>query len=135
MMNQDLKKNAKLVLLIFFSLLDELLVFVLLLVILPLFGFKIPFWTVLLIALILLGVSIPIFRALRKNPQLGFENMVGEAGMAITPLGPKGTVRIHGELWSAVSRREKIEPGSEIIVVEQNGLLLVVNRRDPASGN
>ena len=44
----------------------------------------------------------------------------------VSSLVPEGLVRIKGELWVAKSADKEIDVGAEVVVVEQNGLKLVV---------
>src|SRR3989339_1504997 len=53
---------------------------------------------VFFMALVGLGV-----RALRSKPTTGQEGLVGEIGEALSKLDPTGTVRVHGEIWNAVT--------------------------------
>ena len=88
-----------------------------------------PVWSIIVLALIFLMITLAVYRALRKNPQLGFENMIGQSGLAVNPIAPKGTVKIRGELWQAVTNSKNIEAGAEIIVLEQTGLKLTVIKK------
>jgi membrane-bound ClpP family serine protease len=67
-------------------------------------------------------------RALRKKAVTGLPTMVGTKGEVVSPLAPKGVVRIKGELWDATSSDANIDAGEEIIVVEQDGLNLTVRQ-------
>ena len=51
--------------------------------------------------------------------------MIGEIGIARTPLGPEGKVFVHGELWNAMSSTA-IAEGARVRVAGVNGLHLVV---------
>jgi len=44
-------------------------------------------------------------------------------------LDPEGTVFYKGERWSAISDKEQIEPGEEVIITAVDGLTLHVTRR------
>lgn len=57
---------------------------------------------------------------------IGLPGMVGCKGRVASPLIPQGLVRIKGELWIAKSTSGNIDAGEEVIVVEQDGLKLVV---------
>ncbi|MBM3934877.1 MAG: nodulation protein NfeD [SAR202 cluster bacterium] len=55
------------------------------------------------------------------------KDLVGKAGLAIIDLSPRGVVRVGGEDWSAVSDSgHAIEKGSEVIVLDVDGLTLKV---------
>ncbi len=65
-----------------------------------------------------------------KNPVVtGTEAMIGEIGVARTPLGPDGKIFIRGELWNATSRSE-IAEGARVRVREVNGLRVIVDAAD-----
>ena len=83
-----------------------------------------------------LAVSIPIgiiaiflttivLRARRMKVTTGSEGMIGEIGVARTPLGPDGKVFVHGELWNATARGD-IAEGARVQVAGVDGLHLVV---------
>jgi membrane-bound serine protease (ClpP class) len=65
-----------------------------------------------------------------KNPVAsGVEAMIGEIGIARTPLGPDGKVFVHGELWNA-SANGDIAAGSRVRVKRVEGLRVIVERAD-----
>jgi membrane-bound ClpP family serine protease len=70
-------------------------------------------------------------RALKKKPVVGLTDMVGARGRVVSALAPEGTVRIKGELWEARAEGRKINAGTDIIVVGQEGLKLIVRRQRP----
>ena len=64
----------------------------------------------------------------------GLEGMIGERGLAVTALDPRGRVYVHGEYWDAHAE-ETIAAGSEIVIVrsEANLKLLVRAVKDKAA--
>ncbi len=66
-------------------------------------------------------------RTHKKHVTTGKEGIVGEIGVAVTPIAPEGKVRVHGEYWSATSD-EKIKKNEKIIVTEVNNLQLKVKK-------
>jgi membrane-bound serine protease (ClpP class) len=64
------------------------------------------------------------------EPMAGLSSMTGTRGRVVHPLTPKGTVRIKGELWEAVSDTP-IGVGETVAVVSQDGLRLTVRRTSP----
>jgi membrane-bound ClpP family serine protease len=121
--------NVKLLFAIVASLADEAIILAIILLVLWQLGIAMPIWFIVTLSLIFSAITFIVYRALRKNPQLGFENMIGQSGSVVEPIARKGTVRIDGELWFAMANGEKIEAGDEIIVVEQTGLKLTVIRK------
>jgi membrane-bound serine protease (ClpP class) len=59
--------------------------------------------TVFTISLFFIAVAGIVFRSHRRRVVSGAEGLVGERGVAVTPLAPGGRVFIHGENWQAVS--------------------------------
>ena len=97
---------------------------------LPLWGFNIPIW-----GLILLVVAFGIYeivtfrlgrRALERKPKTSSQALVGCCGKATTPLTPDGYVQVEGELWHALSSDTKIKDGDDIVVLKVNRLTLSV---------
>jgi len=83
-----------------------------------------------------LAVSIPLgiitaflmsiaVRARRNKVVTGQQGLVGEIGIAQTPLAPNGKVFVHGELWDAVST-VSIQAGERVVVRQVDGLTLSV---------
>jgi membrane-bound serine protease (ClpP class) len=84
-----------------------------------------------------LAVSVPLgaitaflmsiaLKARRNKRVSGAEGLVGETGVAQTPLTPGGKVFVHGEFWDAVSS-SGVAPGESVVVRRVDGLLLQVD--------
>lgn len=67
-----------------------------------------------------------------KENKFFLTTMVGTKGRVMRVLNPEGMVRIHGELWQAIASSAPINPGEEITVIEQEGLMLTVARSNKA---
>ena len=67
-------------------------------------------------------------RAQRKKPTTGVEGIVGETGIAITILQPEGQVRVHGEIWNAVTDEGPLLAGTKVRVENVENLRLTVRR-------
>jgi membrane-bound serine protease (ClpP class) len=65
------------------------------------------------------------FKAHQRKVVTGEEGLVGEIGVARTPLHPEGKVFVHGELWDAVSSA-RVAVGDRVQVRSVDGLLLTV---------
>lgn len=87
-----------------------------------------------------LAVSIPIgfitvflmslvLRARKSRVVTGQEGMVGEIGVAQTPLEPEGKVFVHGEIWNAVAKTT-VPEGSRVRVKSVDGLHVMVEPAD-----
>jgi membrane-bound serine protease (ClpP class) len=70
-----------------------------------------------------------IIRGQRRRKATGAEGMIGEIGVAKTPLDPTGTVLAEGELWAAASEGGRIAPGEEVIISKVEGLKLRVAKK------
>ena len=68
-------------------------------------------------------------KAFGGRVKTGAEGLKGALGVATTPLSPRGTVRVQGELWDAVSAHGEIPAGAEVVVVAVDGLALKVRRK------
>jgi len=99
----------------------------------PIPEMRVNLWTALavsipfgLITVFLMNVAL---RARRNKITTGAQGLVGETGIARTPLLPDGKVFLHGEIWDAVAS-SNIETGQRVVVRHLDGLRLHV---DPAS--
>ena len=69
-------------------------------------------------------------RALERKPVIRLP-VTGSYGRVVSRLAPEGLIRIESELWVATSAGVEIDVGTEVIVVEQDGLRLVVRKSSP----
>ena len=65
-------------------------------------------------------------QTLKKQVSVGLPSMIGTKGKVTSSLVPEGLVRIRGEIWQASSMGGDIEAGTEIVVVDEDGLKLQV---------
>ena len=78
-------------------------------------------WTVIITAvtisslffLFIIGMGL---KAQRAKPAIGLEAMIGEIGQSLSELNPGGTVRMHGEIWKAISKGGLIDEGKKVVV-------------------
>jgi membrane-bound serine protease (ClpP class) len=56
----------------------------------------------------------------------GMQGMIGQIGVAQTPLSPRGKVFVHGEIWDA-SSSSTIPAGQNVVVRRVDGLMLEVD--------
>ncbi len=77
------------------------------------------------------GISLTMYRA-RRHQRASDQTapaLVGVLGTVTSVLGPRGTVRVRGESWTAEAKGEaRIERGAEVVVLEEAGTLLTVER-------
>jgi membrane-bound serine protease (ClpP class) len=67
-----------------------------------------------------------------KRNLTGSESLVGELGVAVSPLTPTGEVRVKGIIWRAKSVAGHIGKGDPVKVKEVEGLTLVVEGAEQA---
>ncbi|MFQ5674606.1 MAG: nodulation protein NfeD [bacterium] len=67
------------------------------------------------------------FKTHKKKVTTGNEGIIGEQGVAQTKISPEGSVKVHGEIWRAVSD-ERIKKGEKVRIVSVDGLVLKVER-------
>jgi membrane-bound ClpP family serine protease len=118
--------NPRLIIAVITSLLDEVLLFVAVLWVLPRLGISVPIWLIIPLAVFFLASGALTFVVVRKRPNLGFENQIGVKGIAVTRIGKKGTMRIGHENWAARTEGPEIEQGKQVRVVGQAALILFV---------
>ena len=121
--------NIRLLLTIIISLVDEAIIIFVLFFVLSRFGIEMPIWLIITLVLIFSVITYVVYRALKKSPLLGFDNMIGKSGIAINKIARKGTIKIGGELWAAKTDRDNIEKGEEVTVIGQAGLKLTVIKK------
>ena len=127
--------TGRLILAIFSTLLEETALVVVVLWGLPWMGVSLPLWgSIVLLIILMVGWgtwSVIIYRkgsqALRRKPEIVLP-LIGSKGKVVSPIAPEGLVKIKGELWQAASASESIEVGEEVIVVDQDGLKLIVSK-------
>jgi len=107
----------------------------LLLVDAPIPEMRVRLWTALAVSLPLGVITVFLMRiALKARANkvvTGAQGLVGERGVAQTPLLPQGKVFVHGELWDAVASTN-VSSGQTIVVRKVDGLQLQVDPANPA---
>jgi membrane-bound serine protease (ClpP class) len=94
-------------------------------------SFRVSIWMIGSVSAVLFAFLIVLFRGALSMKRSSYpevsESLVGQSGVTISALDPKGTVRVAGERWSAVSdSEESIPEGEEVIVSDVEGLILMV---------
>jgi len=64
---------------------------------------------------------------------MGLEAMIGEIGQSLSELNPGGTVRMHGEIWKAISDAGLIPEGKKVVVTGFLNLTLQVELYNESS--
>jgi membrane-bound ClpP family serine protease len=127
--------KTRLIFAIISTLLEEAAILVIVLWGIPQAGIRIPLWGLILIMVAWAVYSIFTYqmgtRALKREQEVGWPNMIGTKGKVVSSLKPEGMVRIKGETWAAKSDTDELKPGEEVIVVRQERLKLVVRGSNP----
>jgi membrane-bound serine protease (ClpP class) len=95
-------------------------------------GVRVSPWLLGLLAALLAGFFGVVVRAVLEARELpvpagiGMDALVGELGVALGPLEPKGEVRVAHERWSAEAAGGAIPAGTTVRVVGHEGLKLLV---------
>lgn len=69
-------------------------------------------------------------KAQRQKVSTGVEAMIGDLGEVMEPLSPRGTVRVQGEIWNAISLTGEVEAGKKVRIKEMRNLALYVEPID-----
>ena len=62
-----------------------------------------------------------------KQPTTGMEGLIGEVGIASTPIAPEGKISIHGEFWNVMSD-QAVDKGEKVQVIGVANLKLKVKK-------
>lgn len=97
---------------------------------LPRFGINIPLWALVFMMIALGAYSCAAYRfgkkALEKKPMMASEAMIGSKCTVMTPLAPRGYVKVGSELWQASSLGSAIDKGQEVVIVGIEEMTLLV---------
>ncbi len=95
--------------------------------------FRVDPWLVVLVVIgIVAFIAATILwgiRAHRHQVSAGREELVGKIAEVKVALKPKGVVFIQGERWTAISEKDRVEPGEEVIITKVDGLKLWVTKK------
>ena len=123
--------TARLIYAIVSVLLEEAAIVVIVLVGLPQLDIEIPLGVLIAVMVVFAIFSVLLYqagsRALKIKP-VALSVMIGSKGKVVSPLAPVGFIKIKDELWEAESVGSKISIGKDVMVVEQDGLKLVVRQ-------
>ena len=112
------------------SILEEAVLAGAVLWVLPKFGIDIPLWALVFMMIALGAYSCAgyIFgkKALEKKPLMASEAMIGSKCIVMTPLAPRGYVKVGSELWQASSLGSAIDKGQEVVIVGIDEMRLLV---------
>jgi membrane-bound serine protease (ClpP class) len=84
--------------------------------------------TLALFGLALALVAFVLVRDRRRRSVTGAEGLIGEAGVTVGVVHGSGKVKVHGEIWNAISK-ERIEPDRPVEVEAVEGLRVRVREQ------
>lgn len=118
------------------AIIEEAILILLLLWVLPWLGVSIPVWLVIVMALAWGAWSYLTYhlgkRLVGRRPAVGAETLVGARCRTTTPLSPVGYVQVGNELWRACSKVGDIDAEVEVVIVGLKGVtLFVMYPQDP----
>ncbi|MCX8122672.1 MAG: nodulation protein NfeD [Spirochaetes bacterium] len=97
----------------------------------PLPGGQIPLTSIITVLAVLLLFIFVVVRAVIKvhtqKAVTGIEGMIGEKGIATADFTSRGTVEVHGELWTAITD-EPLQKGDTVEVVKMEGMVVHVKK-------
>jgi len=73
---------------------------------------------------IMYRVGVPTFL---MKPKVAAETIIGNDGKVTRRLDPEGYVKVQGVLWKATCVESELEVGDDVVVVDINGLRLIVS--------
>lgn len=111
---------------------DEIIVGIFLLIILPSAGIKVPLkLTALIIGFLVikdLVIAPFLWRVLEKKAEVGPEALIGREAIVVEELNPEGLVKIEKEYWRAISLNGVIKKGEKVKITGLSGLKVLVER-------
>ncbi len=88
-----------------------------------------------ILVLVILAASIAGYIAACRRISTGPETFAGTVVTVLTPLKPRGTVLLEGEIWKAVIDHGTALKGEEVMITHVKGLLLFVTQNNIKGGN
>lgn len=70
-----------------------------------------------------------IVRVQKQKQPTGIDGLIGMIAEVKTPLDPRGTVFVHGELWDATIDEGTAHPEEEVMITNVEGLKLQVTKK------
>ncbi|NJF25528.1 NfeD family protein [Thermococcus sp. Bubb.Bath] len=115
---------------------DEIIVGLFLVWVLPGFGVEVPLWAVASVIGVLIFKDILVAPfilrgGLSARPRAGSESLVGRIALVVEDLDPEGLVKVDGELWSAECIKGSARRGEVVKIVGVSGSKVLVERPEP----
>lgn len=114
--------------------LEEAILVAVVLWLLPLFNINIPLWGLAILMVALAAYSYVMYRVgsptFLMKPKVAAETIIGNDGKVTKRLAPEGYVKVRGVLWKATCVESELEVGDDVVVVDINGLRLIVSPKE-----
>ena len=111
--------------------LEEVVLVAVVLWLLPLLNINIPLWGLAILMVALAVYSYVMYRVgsptFLMKPMVAAETIIGNDGKVTKRLAPEGYVKVQGVLWKATCVESELEVGDDVVVVDINGLRLIVS--------
>jgi len=111
--------------------LEEAILVAVVLWLLPLLNINIPLWGLAILMVALAVYSYVMYRVgsptFLMKPKVAAEAIIGNDGKVTKRLAPEGYVKVQGVLWKATCVESELEVGDDVVVVDINGLRLIVS--------
>lgn len=95
--------------------------------------FQVDPWLIVVVIIVVVAfIAISVIwgiQAHRRQIAAGKEDLTGKTAEVKIALGPRGTVFVEGEQWTAISEAGMVEPGEEVIITRVDGLKLYVTKK------
>jgi membrane-bound serine protease (ClpP class) len=91
--------------------------------------------TLVSVALVMSGifgfVVYKVAQARRMKVKAGPEQLIGLLGIAVSPLNPRGEIRVEGQIWKAETIAHPVNEGETVEILGREGLILRVKPKQP----
>lgn len=126
--------SSRLVFAIISTAVEEVLLVIAMLWGLPYLGIHLPLAGLIVLMVALLAYAVTSYtitsRSLKRKPVVGQLTMIGSKAKVVSVLDPDGLVKIRDEIWQAKTAGTKISIGEVVTVIEQDGLMLIVQSEE-----
>lgn len=116
--------------------LEEAILVAIVLWLLPHFDINLPLWALGILMAALAIYSYVMYRVGKPTfllkPRVAAETIIGNEGKVTKWLAPEGYVKVQGVLWKATCNEAELEIGDEVVVVDIEGLKLLVSPKEKA---
>jgi membrane protein implicated in regulation of membrane protease activity len=116
------------------TVIEEAAIVVLLAVVLPLLGWHVPWWAIVIVVIGFAVFSFLMYRVghptVLQKPLSTQDTMIGRTAVVESETSPGYFVRIAGELWEVKCAGGALQPGQKVLIVAMKGFKLWVEPAD-----